>query len=180
MMRAWLQGDVGGPASGRVPGGRQGFGLRVGLTGSSVEPLADDVSVAHDDAPDPRVRCSGAPAAFPDGDRAGHELPVALGVAHAPSSVVRPREMRARHVTPAPTPSPIRTLTVGSGFTPDQRHGRLPWARGLRPHLGVDTAGRDLHPTPRAHSVFAVDHDTAFATKMEPVLVIAGGSRDRG
>ena len=81
MMRAWLQGDVGGPASGRVPGGRQGFGLRVGLAGSSVEPLADDVSVAHDDAPDPRVRCSGAPAAFPDGDRAGHELPVALGVA---------------------------------------------------------------------------------------------------
>src|SRR4029453_11013312 len=54
-----------------------------------------------------------------------------------------PRKARRR------TPSPIRTLTVGPGFSPDQPHGWRPWARGLPQAVPSTTLGRGLHHNPQ-------------------------------
>src|SRR5690348_5142167 len=78
-----------------------------------------------------------------------HDLDHCRDLGRGNGAAGTPRVARRR------TPSPIRTLTVGSGFSPDQPHGWWPWARGLPQAVPAVTAGRDLHPNPEgSFSVF--------------------------
>lgn len=54
-------------------------------------------------------------------------------------------------VSETPSPSPIQTLTVGPGLTPDPAPPNIGRARGL-PHKKPAgfTADRDFHPAPKA------------------------------
>lgn len=52
------------------------------------------------------------------------------------------------------TSSPIQTLTVGSGVTPDQpRSGNALWVTDLEHVVCSFTVGRELHPAPKMESI---------------------------
>ncbi len=73
LMRARLQGHIGGRSPGVVTGDRQGVDLGVRLAGMAVPALADDASLANDDTADARVWISGEQPAASELQRAGHE-----------------------------------------------------------------------------------------------------------
>ena len=65
--------DVGGRVPREWAGGGQCPGLGVRLTGATMVALAHDLTVAHQDAADPRIGGRGAAAAFGEQQRAAHE-----------------------------------------------------------------------------------------------------------
>ena len=75
---------------------------------------------------------------------------------------MRPASLRNYTINSASTSSPIQTVTVGSGITPDQ----LPLARTKA--LADSTAGGDLHPALKT-SYFVVHlYYTCFCKKCNP------------
>ena len=140
-VRARLEGDVGGAVPSPLPRRLERVGLGVGCPRASVPPLAGDRAVlVDDDTADPGIRRRGPTAVLALCHRPGDQ--VAVRGLHRRTSISgsldrcrdlgrgdgaagTPRAARRR------TPSPIRTLTVGPGFSPGQPHGWRPWARGL-------------------------------------------------
>ena len=116
---------------------RQGDDLGVGAPGGSVAPSPTTTPSRTTTQP---THGLGACGAGPRGEATpSHQLLVGAPRARsAPALEARERRKRRRarrrsrpDLAGRSTPSPIRTLTVGSGLSPDRPHGRLPWARGL-------------------------------------------------
>ena len=140
-VRAGLEGDVGGAVAGPLPRRVERVGFGVGCPRGPVPSFAGGRTLlVDDDAPDPGIRRRGPTAVLTQRHRPGDQVAVRglhrrTSISGISRSLPRPRARgrRGRHACAAcrPTPSPIRTLTVGPGFSPGQPHGWRPWARGL-------------------------------------------------
>ena len=93
VVRARFERDVGGRAQSALPRLTKRLDLGVGPARRLGRALADDLAVAHEDAPDPGVRRRPAAGAGRERERPGHPLPVPLpgaGVHAAGSSLWSP------------------------------------------------------------------------------------------
>ena len=168
IVRARLEGDVGGAVPSPLPRRLERVGLGVGCPRASVPPLAGDRAVlVDDDTPDPGIRRRGPTAVLALCHRPGDQVAVRglhrrTSISGISRSLPRPRARgrRGRHATGGAPPDALShpdshrrpRLLTGSTARLAAVGSRAPAGRALLPAV---TAGRDLHPNPEGSALFS-------------------------